>query len=337
MPQSRILYLDYLRLFATLAVIMLHISCCVLDCSSTKISYTIGLAYDSICRWCVPIFVMISGAIFLNSEKQITVSSLYKKYILRLLVALVFWIAIYYYVFDPTLQAIKNSPIKIINIIDVLKNPFANPIHLWYLPMIIGLYIVLPILKLIVSNTVTTKYFLTLWFAWSLITSIPNSFIFQGISYLKMEMVVGYSGYMILGYKLSQKDIHIKISYLVTTFLLVSFLVFFAAANVSNIENVFQYLNPLVIIMSTIFFCLIKNIIIEYRVGGSRIIELIRNDLFGVYLIHIFFIRLFFRPLFYGQIPVLLSIPLFTIIVFFASLLTSKAIRKIPIIRYICS
>lgn len=317
---------------------MLHISCSAMGSCSSHTSYTIGLAYDSICRWCVPIFVMISGSIFLRREKQITISSLYKKYILRLFIALISWMAIYYWIFDPVLHAIVHAPVKIISIIDVLKYPFENPLHLWYLPMVIGLYAILPLLKVITSNEKITKYFLILWFAWSVFTSIPNSFILQGIGYLKMEMVVGYSGYMILGHVLSKTDFHIKTSIWLVLFLFFSVLIFIAATYAPNVDIVFQYLNPIVIIMSIIVFCLMKNIIAKYEERKYiRKIDLIIDDLFGVYLIHLFFIKLFFRPHFYGQLPVVISIPLFTIIVFIASILTIKGLRKIPIIRYICS
>ena len=61
------------------------------------------------------------------------------------------------------------------------------------------------------------------------------------------------------------------------------------------------------------------------------------KDLFGIYLIHLFYVKLLFRPAFYGNLPVVLSVPLFSFLVFVVSIITIKIMRKMPVVRYICS
>lgn len=51
--------------------------------------------YDSLVRFGVPVFVMISGALFLKPDKDIPVKKLYSKYIFRIVIAFVFWSFIY--------------------------------------------------------------------------------------------------------------------------------------------------------------------------------------------------------------------------------------------------
>ncbi len=94
-PAGRTVYFDHLRVFATFAVIILHIS-------SSRNWYTADVNgsewqvlnfYDSLSRWSVPVFLMISGSLFLNRE--IPLKKMYSKYILRLAVAFVFWAVIY--------------------------------------------------------------------------------------------------------------------------------------------------------------------------------------------------------------------------------------------------
>ena len=179
MTQPRIIYLDLLRLLATLAVIMLHVSCMAIEVSTNHISNSIGLAYDSLCRWCVPVFVMISGSLFLNKEKQITIMSLYKKYILRIIVAFVSWTAIYIWVFEPFLHIIKHIPFSPSSFMDALRDPLTPGFHMWFLPMIIMLYIFLPFFKLVVNDEKLSNYFLLLWFVWACLKSIFN----DGINY----------------------------------------------------------------------------------------------------------------------------------------------------------
>lgn len=339
MPQHRIIYLDILRFLATLAVIMLHVSCSAMGIFTDQTSQYVGLAYDDICRWCVPVFVMISGSLFLNEEKQLSISSLYKKNVLRLFVALVSWVVIYFWVFEPILHIIKLVPYKTSCFIDVLRGPFDSvAFHLWYLPMIIGLYIILPIMRVIVNDIKISNYFLIIWFALVCIYSISTDNI-NYLHFVSVADIIGFSGYMILGYKLSKINIPINKMVLIVLLFLIFIVTFIAANNVSNAETIFQYFNPLVIVMSITVYCLIKNNNekLEKKKWLCKLVVFVRNDLFGIYLIHVFYIRLLFRPHFYVHIPVIFSIPLFTIAVFVASMITIKVLRRIPIVKYICS
>ena len=72
-------YFDWLRIFATIAVIILHI--CVQNWTKvelTSFEWNVFNWFDSATRWSVPIFVMISGALFLDSERKLEVKSFIK-------------------------------------------------------------------------------------------------------------------------------------------------------------------------------------------------------------------------------------------------------------------
>ena len=89
---QRILYPDILRTIAVFAVIMIHFCAygfCNYDVYS--LDWQIINAYESWIRWAVPVFVMVSGMFFLDQQKEITLSKLYRKNILRLVVAVLFW------------------------------------------------------------------------------------------------------------------------------------------------------------------------------------------------------------------------------------------------------
>ena len=136
---ERIKYLDYLRVFATIAVIMLHVAAQnwgVTDVN--KFEWNTFNLFDSLVRWCVPIFVMISGALFLN--KDIPIKNLFSKYILRLLVAFIVWSAFY------ALVSISSN-----NIISKIKDFISGEYHMWFILMIIGLYALTPIIKQIIK------------------------------------------------------------------------------------------------------------------------------------------------------------------------------------------
>ena len=69
---------DVMRLIASFFVVMIHLS---------SNNGAVGLMFNSISRFSVPVFVMISGALFLN--RNISIKTLYKKYILRMMLKLV--------------------------------------------------------------------------------------------------------------------------------------------------------------------------------------------------------------------------------------------------------
>ena len=92
--EQRINFLDYLRVFAIFFVVMLHASTqnwCSTDVNS--FAWQVFNIYDSLSRWAIPVFVMISGALFI--PRKISLSKIFKKYILRLVISLVFWSLFY--------------------------------------------------------------------------------------------------------------------------------------------------------------------------------------------------------------------------------------------------
>jgi surface polysaccharide O-acyltransferase-like enzyme len=84
MANNRIISFDVLRILAAFAVVMLHVTSDRLTTSFPSNEWEIRNVYDSFVRWCVPVFVMISGALFLNHGRSVNVGRLYKKNILHL-------------------------------------------------------------------------------------------------------------------------------------------------------------------------------------------------------------------------------------------------------------
>ncbi|SFO21753.1 Acyltransferase family protein [Pseudobutyrivibrio sp. UC1225] len=94
---ERKVYCDYLRFFAVFAVCVLHVSAFNWACTDVNsLEWQVFNFYESIVRWGVPIFLMISGTLFLNRE--ISIKKLFSKYIFRMVVAFVFWSL--FYAFD---------------------------------------------------------------------------------------------------------------------------------------------------------------------------------------------------------------------------------------------
>ena len=123
---DRKIYLDFLRVFATFAVMILHIS--AQNWYSTDVNgfeWQVFNFFDSIVRWGAPVFVMISGSLFLNRETPLRI--IYSKYIRRMITAFIFWSAIYVF--------FQDGPIM-----SRVKALVQGHYHMWFILMIVGIY-----------------------------------------------------------------------------------------------------------------------------------------------------------------------------------------------------
>lgn len=208
---NRIIYFDYLRFFSILAVIVLHVSCQNWSNINVRsLQWQTFNLFDSIVRWCVPVFVMISGALFLN--KEIPLKKIYFKYILRLAIAFIVWSIIYSLFIDVSFSQ---------RLLLIIKGHY----HMWFILMIIGIYMCNPLIKPITDNNNRMKYFLLLSFIFAfvfpeltvLIKDFGNKSFIKLINAIKynirimnLQLVMGYVGYFILGYYLSKNELHKK-------------------------------------------------------------------------------------------------------------------------------
>lgn len=337
---SRVYYLDVLRLVATLAVIMLHVSCIFLR--ENTIAWYVGTISDSMSRWGVPVFLMISGSLFLQPDKQVSLSQLYRKYILRLFVALVAWILLYALLLDPMRPTVFHFIHH--HTIEYQMGQFLPlKYHLWFLPMMIGVYVLMPILKAIAANRQLMQYYLLLWLLYSTYTftqqvpALQSHWLQCVLNEFQLHVIYGYSGYFLLGYYLSK--INIPRPMFITASVLGILMVGLTALGVCMGGSDFMYEDqaPNVILMSISVFVCCKYIFEKKQpLRMMRVIDYTRSDLFGIYLIHPFVLSFYLFPsIFKGPLSIII-IPAFTVVVFVISLYLTKGLRRIPFIKKIC-
>lgn len=158
--------LDILRLFACCSIVLLHtvgvpISHNML--SQMNVGRYILLAMSVIGRYGVPIFVMMTGVLLVGADKELSIRKIYAKYILRLSVAGTFWMC-FYGIFHLWYYEI---PFKFL--------PIGNQeYHLWYIPMIIIVYMLLPVLRLIASYPRILGYTCILWISYEIVFCVMS-------------------------------------------------------------------------------------------------------------------------------------------------------------------
>lgn len=337
---KRLIYFDVLRIFATLAVVILHISGQNWSKPSVySFEWNVFNFFDSIVRWAVPVFVMISGALFLNPKKVIDTKVLYKKNILRIVVAFIFWSLIYviasFFIFKTQQGGIK-----------VLIKEFLNGYnHLWFLYMIVGLYIITPILRKITEDTKIMEYFLGISLVFTII--IPMLFKIPVISNIastayaqvNFHLTLGYSSYFVLGYYLSQKEFSLKTRRIIYIVSILAFIfTILGSAIISQYKNkpfgIYGNLYPNILLEAVGVFLLIKNIKWNMKPKTKKIIILLSKYSFGTYLVHELIIMIL------RQIGIttlsfnaMLSVPIMSIVVFAISLVISIGVNHIPILK----
>ncbi len=350
--QTRTLYFDILRIVATFAVIFLHTSAGAWDMENFNFDWNIRNIYDSAVRWCVPVFVMISGALFLNPEKPISIKKLYTKNIVRIITAFLIWSTIYS-LYDYILSGHNST-----HILGHIRNIFHGPFHFWFLFMIVGLYISTPILRFIAEKKSTTQYFLIIAFIYTFLTPFffnTVSQILPGISSkseeitsllnyyyesFDLKLFAGYSGYFLLGHYLNTNNVkRLKLIYLigVVSFVLIvmgSIISYYIYGALNN--PLYGYLTPLVLFEAIAVFLFIKNLTpkIKLSIKTTNIIAKISNLCFGIYIIHnIVLWTLSYFGLRTTSFNIIISVPVISILVFVISLLISGCLYKIPFCR----
>lgn len=345
---KRILSYDLLRILAAFSVVMLHAAAHTwyyLPIESTD--WFLTNAYDASFRFGVPIFVMISGALFLSSEKPLDVKRLYCHNILRLLVLYFIWSCIYGSVdyFRSLTGSFQGK--------ELLKYMLTGRYHLWFLPMIIGIYILLPILKKWVeaASRQDLQYFLLLFVALQILRTtllcfVRNPQLIGLANAFQVEMVCGYIGYFILGYYLRTYGLPKKYDcflYLSVPFCLAANIGISAAqsrADKAPNGSIFDSFGLFTFLIVLACFRFFTHGMRDHSFGriSTGIIHEISRDTLGIYVMHLLILE--WRTPIYDAIlglPVLLSVPLHALFAFLVSTLLSALLRRIPFVgRFFC-
>ncbi len=200
-PAKR-LFADYVRCFAAMAVILIHASGSYLQDfdsgNSLDARWWTANIYCSLLRWATPFFIMLSGSIFLLPSRTEPTQVFLHKRISRVLLPFLFWGTVYIaYHYRGTLLG-DDWP----RLSEVTQKVFFEDIyyHLWFIPMIIGLYLLTPVFRIFIRHARRSdiEYFLVLAFSITALQHlIPNLFVVKYIGWL------GYIGFFVLGYYLS--------------------------------------------------------------------------------------------------------------------------------------
>lgn len=192
---------DRLRNLATVMVVAIHVSGSVAQGNTEYDTFFwwTGNLWDSVARPSVPLFVMLSGFLLLGKDYEL--GYFLNRRFSRVVVPALFWMVIYsFYNFKA-----KGAPATIA---DAIRGIVEKPVHyhLWFIYLIIGLYMVYPILRPWIRTAKERDYLY--FFACCILGTWVYKilWVFFGISIgVYFELFTNNCGYFVLGYYLGNK------------------------------------------------------------------------------------------------------------------------------------
>lgn len=345
---GRVVFADLLRVFATLAVIVLHVNGShMADVAVTSTSWAVFNLYSGLVRWCVPVFVMLSGMFLLDPKAGRSLPKLFFHNCLRIFLALLFWGAVYAMVDYAAAQGLSSVTLRGFwnAVLGVLQG--SSHYHLWFLYVILGLYFVTPILRAFCrgASKADFHYFFAFTFLWvSLLpfafriwpnaTAVLRTWYYQ----FNVHLVLGYVGYYVAGYYLREYTISRLTEAIVYVLGVLGAVVTVWGTRVLSLRagalvgDLYDHLSPNIVFFSVAVVVLFRYVlgVSDERSRRQRLAGVARLS-FGIYLVHDLFIQLFahlgittltFHPA--------LSVPLLTAAVFLLSFALVWLIYHIP-------
>lgn len=333
-------WLDNSRIIAIFAVVFLHVAAyAVIGSDIGTASWWVGNLYDSLVRWCIPVFVMISGALLLDPSKKEDLTTFYIKRFSRILIPIIFW-SVFFLLWATLKAAAKDETILIVDIVKRLLS--GQPyLHLWFLYMIIMLYLFTPFFRKIIANS--SRREITVLVVFTFVLSALNALAVKfGLveSKLFINLFLSYIPYFFLGYlvRTSASDYPRRILWgIFGASVILTAVGYYAVARNIGMDAgqyFYSYLSITVIPMSVSVMYLLK--LWTKPIGSERLTKKVSALTLGVYLIHPIFLEIIqyagYGPLAFNQA---ISIPFITVIVFSLSLSGAWVINKMPYIKLV--
>jgi surface polysaccharide O-acyltransferase-like enzyme len=309
----------------------------------------ISHAYESFSLTCVPLFIMLTGALLLQPSKlNEPIRVFLKKRWNRIGIPILFWSVIYFawrfFVRGETFSL--NS---------ILQGLLAGPyFHFWFLYLLVGLYLLTPIIRVIVAHADVgiIKYFMLIWFLGTAI--IPLIGLYSSISpqtvWFKQTVFVltGMIGYFVLGAYVTKVKIQSSILFLCLVLSAVWTIVgtYFLVGTIGETYSQFflDASSISVIIGSVALFLMLVSVstrTVENRFAkGNKALSLVSQNILPIYLFHVIVLETLQKGYLGFKISVttinpIIEIPLVTLITLLICLAIIIPLKKIPKVRRI--
>ncbi len=200
--QKRDIAIDVSNILACISVIALHHNGLVHSYDKTR-AWKEALAVECICYWCVPVFLMITGATLLNYRAKYDTKTFFKKRFQRAFIPWLAWSMIFLTWKLKTKQIELSSSNSIIEILNLILNNKIMTVY-WFYSSLFAIYLAIPALSQLVKYRETLWYIVLINFFFQ--SCLPVIRTWTKISWnLDVPIVGGSIIFVILGYLLKDK------------------------------------------------------------------------------------------------------------------------------------
>lgn len=356
-----------MRIAACFVVVLAH--CCdpyVGQSNGNYPAFLTGTLVGSLTRPCVPLFVMISGILLLPTSMG--TADFYKKRLKRILIPLICWslfLPLLYFAYfhlgfttdNPNIVAADHTwGSTLPKLTAFIFNFNYDTTPLWYIYMLVGLYLFMPIISswLTQASKKDIQYFLGIWIISMVLPYVQMLAPYLGYTGNFNNMGIlgvcdwnpfgmfyyfsGFLGYVVLAYYLKTYPLNwswgktlgitiplFLIGYAVTAggFILTQQV---APGNYARLEIVWFFAGINVFLMT--FSCFV--ILQKLPIPASPLLSKLAALTFGVYLCHFFFVQCGYDIVskYLSVLPYVLQIPCIAVIAFIISLIVTWALSK---------
>lgn len=371
---AHINWIDFARVVACFLVVLAH--CCdpfVARFDDNPVEFLSGAAWGSAVRPCVPLFVIISGVLLLPVNMD--THTFYKKRLTRIIAPLVFWgivtpILYYGYVnsgVQPTNLNLADYTTSemLVKILTFPLNFNYDIIPLWYLYMLIGLYLFMPIITpwLQSATKKDLKLFLYIWGFTMLVPYLQmaapllgykgnygNMGIFGVVDWNAFGTFYyfsGFLGYLVLAFYLKKYPLGWSwgktwavaaplyiVGYCITYFGFVLTQKYYPGSY-AQLEIIWYFYGMNVFMMTIAAYIVLQKVNIKNE-RWAKAFAYVAKLTFGIYLCHFLLVQIGYDFV-YNTIPVApaLQIPIIAVLAFTVSAIVVLLLSKLPKSKYI--
>lgn len=355
--KQRWIYLDMLRVLSMFLFVVMSVASGKWgDLPVQTADWRILTVYNSLSKFCVPLFFMASGALMLNPAKELSIKEIITKHVVPLVTAFLFWSTAYtllmYWLYTP--EVFANFDIRAF-ISSVLQ---GDPNRHWFVFLIIRFYLIVPLIREIARNIRAIKFLILLWALFVLLnTSLSRIGLIAGnlppaisetiseiltvSNRVKPSMLAEYVGYACLGYYIhvtgltKKQGIYAAVTGLLAILYTAAMTMYLSAKTGTPDQTFFENMSiNTCLIASSVMIC-VKVFMDKtwYKDATYKIVRYLSISAFGIFLIHAFLLRILstynINAMFIGSV---FTTPVLSLAVAFVSSVIAYLIKKIPVV-----
>lgn len=282
-----VFYLEFLRAIAAIAVVIIHVLGPYREMDNGQLSFDwlTAMGFNSLTRWCVPIFIMISGVLFLSDRRPFQLKYFVQRRVAKVVTPFLIWSLFYSflagltpefsYAWAPVLDSIKNLPYE------------STWYHLGFYYYFIPLYFLIPFLAPFVQSLSEDKlkFLAGIWLLLTL------SFFLKMDTFWHIGLLL-YGGYLVWGYCLVRWDTRRYQSGIILAGLVGLALTFYGVvlrsleAGEYSVGYFMSYKTINTVLVTTMVFCLAKHYADRLPQTFKKGVLFISRYSLGLYLVH---------------------------------------------------